>query len=580
MEVIRAIKSTSKIKSIKSIGRGPSYDFTVKDTHRILASGFYTSNCNHPEIETFIHIKRDRTKITGANISIRVTDEFMHAVESDGNFTLQWPVDVPVSEAKVVRVVKARDIWDQFIDAGWDSAEPGILFWDAMVNNGVADIYKDLGFKTVSTNPCAELALSEGDSCRLLAIDITHFVENPFLPNATFNFESFDKCAQIAQRLMDDIVDLEIEMVDKIIQKVESDPESAHVKMIELNLWKKIREACVNGRRTGLGLTAVGDGLAMLNVKYGSEESVEWTERIYRALALASYRSSVTLAEERGTFPIYNYDLEKNHVFIQRIMSQDPELEKKYKKFGRRNIANTTTAPVGSLSTMTQTTSGIEPVFMLSYTRRKKINPNDVNAKVDFVDAVGDKWTNYTIYHHGFRQWMEATGKTDPAESPYHGATCNDIDWLMSVKLQAAAQKWVCHSISKTCNLPQNASHDLVSKVYLEAWKSGCKGFTVYRDKSRDGVLVNDDGKVQIDIKGRYDGVPVEEIEKMLEIGKKYEQNMPSGYKKTLDEVKTYLENRVNPQLIVERVIANNENHAVKRPKELECDIRQVKIAG
>lgn len=579
MEVIRVIKSTSKIKSIKSIGRGPSYDFTVKDTHRILANGFYTSNCNHPEIETFIHIKRDRTKVTGANISIKLCDEFMEAVDKDTDFTLQWPIDVPVEQAKITKVVRARDIWEQFIDAGWDSAEPGGLFWDAMINNGVADIYKDFGFKTVSTNPCAELALSMGDSCRLLAIDLTHFVDGAFTNNPTFNFEKFDECAQIGQRLLDDIVDLEIEMIDKIINKVQTDPESEYVKTIELELWKKIRSACVNGRRTGLGPTGLGDALAMLNVRYGSEESIEWTDKIYRALALASYRSSVKMAEERGPFVVYDYELEHQHPFIQRIMSQDSELAERYKKFGRRNIANTTTAPVGSLSTLTQTTSGIEPAFMLSYTRRKKQNPNDIDSKVDFVDAMGDKWTNHTVYHHAFKQWMDVTGKTDVKDSPYHKALSNDIDWMMTVKLQATAQKWICHSISKTVNLPQNASHDLVSQVYLEAWKSGCKGITVYRDKSRDGVLVSDDGKVQIDIPGRYDAVPDAEIEKMLGIGEKYFRNMPSGYKTTLKQIKEYYESRKNPKPVQERSLVE-ENHALKRHKELPCDIKQVKIAG
>lgn len=1053
MEVIRVIKSTSKIKSIKSIGRGPSYDFTVKDTHRILANGFYTSNCNHPEIETFIHLKRDRTRVTGANISIRVTDDFMHAVENDTEFTLQWPVDVPVEEAKITKVVRAKDVYEQLVDAGWDSAEPGILFWDAIINNGIADVYKDYGFETISTNPCltgdtlvavadgrgsvsfkqladegsdvpvytsdesgnvvirtmrnprctgvsvpvmkvtiegghsfkatpnhklplldgrtvevkdlqpgdqlqimkrvdrrlvelnpkirtqnknqyivienrnkaksehrmiwefyngkvklgnvihhidfnsknnkidnlqslpykqhinihrvnmlggknpmrraqtewseekwqsyhdnmskvisgvnngmsydvsneelfkhavllakqqgirfscwswvdyakannlpqflveyrfgkyktfeewaiaasifagvnidivnfdpriqksiidaksqgydiqiedndikvkrvcewckkefyvsfssreksfcdsscsnryqykinsakiintvnqthakkaqetrkqqldiytnlrfelgkepkcddwiaackrsdvpfrtgtkygfkswkdlkahaalhnhrivsientgfenvyngtvdqfhtffmggwecenneqlfvsslncGEIPLSRHDACRLLAIDLTHFVDGAFTSNPTFDFEKFDECSQIGQRLLDDIIDLEIEAIDKIIGKIESDPESESVKTIELELWKKIRQSNVNGRRTGLGPTGLGDALAMLNVRYGSEESIEWTDKIYRALALASYRSSVKMAEERGPFVVYDYELEHQHPFIQRIMSQDSELAERYKKFGRRNIANTTTAPVGSLSTLTQTTSGIEPAFMLSYTRRKKQNPNDIDSKVDFVDAMGDKWTNHTVYHHAFKQWMDVTGKTDVKDSPYHKALSNDIDWMMTVKLQATAQKWICHSISKTVNLPQNASHDLVSQVYLEAWKSGCKGITVYRDKSRDGVLVSDDGKVQIDIPGRYDAVPDAEIEKMLGIGEKYFRNMPSGYKTTLKQIKEYYESRKNPKPVQERSLVE-ENHALKRHKELLCDIKQVKIAG
>lgn len=542
-----------------------------------------TISVHHPEIETFIHIKRDRSMVTGANISIRVTNDFMRAVESDSDFTLQWPVDVPLKDAKVVRTVKAREIWEQIIDAAWDSAEPGVLFWDTALEMSPADAYASKGFRSISTNPCGEIILSAYDSCRLLVVDLTHFVKNDFQASAEFDFDHFSNIVQKAQRLMDDLIDLELEAVDKIIGKINSDPESARTKRHELELWGQIKKACIDGRRTGLGITGLGDALAMMNVRYGSEESVVWTDRIYRALALASYRSSVKMAEERGAFPAYDFELEKNHPFITRIMNEDPELEKLYRKFGRRNIANTTTAPVGSGSMLTQTTSGIEGCHLLSYIRRIKKTALDVDAKTDFVDELGDKWTHFPIYHHFFKRWMDVTGKTNPEESPYHKATSADVDWLMSVKVQAAAQRWICHSISKTCNLPVDVSHELVDKVYLEAWKSGCKGFTVYRDKSRDGVLISEEG-VELDFNARYDLVAVDEIQKMLEIGRKHRTKMQPGYVKTLERLETYLAHRTgtvpSEDDSRERVNKIVENHAPRRPKELSCDIHQAKIAG
>jgi ribonucleoside-diphosphate reductase alpha chain len=545
-----------------------------------------TVSVKHPEIETFIHIKRDKTKVTGANVSIRVTDDFMQAVDDDAHFTLQWPVDVSLEQATVTRRVRARDIWEQIVDAAWDSAEPGVLFWDAIERMSPADAYASCGFRSTSTNPCGEIPISgeRSDSCRLLVVDLTHFVFDPFKSSTSFDFAAFNETVQDAQRLMDDLVDLELEAVDAIIAKVKADAEPEHVKRIELELWERIRSAGKDGRRTGLGITGLGDALAMLNIQYGSQASVDRTGEIYRELALGAYRSTVTLAKERGAFPVYDFDLEKDHPFLKKVMNADKDLARDWKRYGRRNIALTTTAPVGSVSTLTQTTSGIEPAFLLSYTRRKKVNPNDKNARVDFVDRLGDRWTEFPVYHHNFKTWMDVTGKTDVRESPYHQATSNDVDWLMSVKLQAAAQEWVCHSISKTCNLPQDASHDTISKVYLEAWRSGCKGFTVYRDRSRDGVLVSDT-KVSIDLNTRYDGVPTEEVETLYRLGRKYQQHMPAGYIKTLSELETYLTRRLNradvtsddSDVKVEQII---ENHAPKRPKELPCDIHQVKVSG
>lgn len=493
-----------------------------------------TISVAHPEIETFINIKRDLKKVTGANISIRLTDDFMQAVKDDKAFTLQWPVDVPVAEATITKTVRAKEIWNQIIEAAWASAEPGLLFWDTVKRNTPTEAYKSLGYGNVSTNPCGELVLSPYDSCRLLLVNLSKFVKYPFDAGAMFDYVSFATAAQVAQRLMDDLVDLELEAVDKIIQKIENDKEPEHVKLAELSLWRKIKNAASGARRTGLGITALGDALAQLGIRYGSEESVSRTEEIYKVLAVNAYRSSVKMAAERGTFPVYSYDLEKDHPFIQRIMNVDPTLKADYMKYGRRNIALTTTAPAGSVSCLTQTTSGIEPAFLVSYTRRKKLTSTDVDSRVDFVDALGDKWQEYKIYHHNYKKWMDVAGKGDNIEmSPYWKATSNDIDWGMSVKLQAAAQKWVCHSLSKTCNLPSTATKDTVAQVYMAAWESGCKGFTVYRDGSRAGVLVSDEQK-------------------------------KDAVSSNTDE---------QPATIV-------ENHAPKRPKELPCDIHRINVRG
>jgi len=456
-------------------------------------------SCHHPEIRTFINIKRDKKKVTGANISIRMTDEFMKAVKQDKQVELRFPVDSKTPS--ISEMVNAREIWSEIIQAAWESAEPGILFWDNVVNNGPADIYES--YKSTSTNPCGEITLSPYDSCRLMVVNLNSFVNDAFTDKAEFDFVKFAEVTQVAQRLMDDMIDIELEQIDKILKKIHADIEPENVKKIEIDLWNNIKNACINGRRTGLGITALGDALAALNIRYGSKESIKKTEEIYKALAINSEKASCMMARDRGTFPIFDAKLERGHPFIERLLESDPELKTLYKKHGRRNISTTTTAPVGSVSTMTQTTSGIEPSFLLKYTRRKKINPNDKSAKVDFVDDMGDKWQEFPVYHHGFRKWMEVTGKEKIEDSPYFKATSNEIDWVASVDLQAAAQKWVSHSISKTCNLPNSATKELVSEIYMKAWESGCKGFTIYRDGCRTGVLVDDKPKETKEKSGR-----------------------------------------------------------------------------
>lgn len=452
---------------------------------------------HHPEIRTFVNIKKNLEKVTGANISIRLSDEFMTAVENKEDFEVRWPVDSkdPVVSTKI----SASDLWDEINEAAWSAAEPGLLFWDNIKKYSPADAYEQ--FQTISTNPCGEIVLSAYDSCRLLLVNALSFVTEPFQRNADFDYAKFGEVVRVAQRLMDDVIDLELEAIDQLIAKIESDPEPQEVKQIELNLWNKIRSTCEQGRRTGLGLTAVGDALAACGIVYGTQKSVEVIENIYKTLAINSYRSSITMAKERGAFPAFDYETEKNHPFINRIMdAKEPaylaavtSLKDDWKKYGRRNIANTTTAPAGSVSICTQTTSGIEPVFSLSYKRRKKINPNDpTNPKVDFVDDLGDKWQEFEVFHHGFAKWKETTGLTKVEESPYYKATANDIDWVMKVKAQAAAQKWICHSISNTTNLPKDTTVETVKDIYMTGWKSGCKGVTIYRDGCRSGVLVND----------------------------------------------------------------------------------------
>jgi len=461
-----------------------------------------TIDCRHPEIMNFINIKRDRKRVTGANISVRWHDDFMQAVVEGIDYDLRWPVDANLSEAEVIKAVNAREVWGAFVDAAWASAEPGALFWTTAIKNSPADIYSSMGYGSQSTNPCGEIILSPYDSCRLMVVNLKSFVLNPFLETSRFDFDRFSNVVTKAQRLMDDMIDLEIEQIHKIIEKIEKDPEPSNVKKIEIDLWKKIEKQALSGRRTGLGITALGDALASLGMVYGSERSIEATEEIYKALAVASHSESIRLAQERGCFPVWDFELEKEHEYLNKILDAcDKNIVNMYLKSGRRNIANTTTAPVGSVSCLTQTTSGIEPAYLLSYKRRRKVTSSF--ERVDFVDDLGDKWQMYDVFHPGVAEWMSVTGKEDITKSPYHNATSNDIDWVKSVELQAAAQRWIDHSISKTCNLPKDATRETVADVYMRAWLTGCKGFTVYRDGCRDGVLVSNEKKVDLDVNGQ-----------------------------------------------------------------------------
>lgn len=456
-----------------------------------------TCSVHHPQILDFIKIKRDKKRVTGANISIRLSDEFLAAVESGSQYQLRFPVDS--KEPIVTKMIDAKTVWDEIIESAHGYAEPGLLFWDNIIRNSPADIYESEGFKTVSTNPCGEIPLCAYDSCRLMLMNLFTFVRDPFTPEARFATEDFRKSVIIAQRLMDDLIDLELEQIDKIMEKIETDPEPEDVKELERSLWKKIRAKAIAGRRTGLGVTAVGDALAALGTRYGSDVSIELVELMYKELATAAYRSSCIMAEERGAFPIYSFEKELNHPFIERILDAEPGLREMSKKTGRRNISLLTTAPAGTVSVESQTTSGIEPAFLIGYTRRKKINTMDENAVVDFIDDSGDRWTEYEVFHHNFNLWMKVTGKTRDQieESPYWGATSADVNWVQKVKLQAAAQKWICHAISNTTNLPKGTSKETVMDVYTAGWKSGCKGVTVYVDGCRSGVLITNDDNVR-----------------------------------------------------------------------------------
>jgi ribonucleoside-diphosphate reductase alpha chain len=453
-----------------------------------------TLSCHHPDIDTFIKIKRDLKKVTGANISLRITDEFMNAVEKGEKYQQRFPVEKDACHT-VSEWIDAREVWQQIIESAHQSAEPGILFWDNILNYTPAQIYEDEGYGITSTNPCSELVLSPYDSCRLLLLNVTSFVNDRFTEKSKFDYALFAKKTRQAQRLMDDMVDLEIECVDKILAKIDTDPEPDNTKLVERNLWNKIKDAALGGRRTGLGMTGIGDAIAMLDLKYGDKSAQKEIEKITKTLALSAYRESCNLAKERGPFSIYNFQKERGNAFIERLFSADPELRSLHEKYGRRNIALTTIAPCGSVSVETQTTSGIEPAFMLKYTRRKKLTENDTSARVDFVDDLGDKWQEFDVYHHGIKTWMDVTGETDIESSPYAGATAMEIGWEAGVDMQAAAQKWICHSISKTCNLPNSATVEDVDKIYRAGWKKGLKGMTVYRDGSRTGVLIDSDDK-------------------------------------------------------------------------------------
>lgn len=461
----------------------------------------------HPDAEGFIDAKMDGTKVTGANVSVKVTDDFMESVVNDTSFRQQYPIDS--NEPKFEKETNAKQLWGKIVHNAWKSAEPGVLFWDTVVNESIPDCYADLGFKTVSTNPCGEIPLCPYDSCRLLAINLFSYVDQPFTEGATFNMQKFKKHVNYAQRIMDDIVDLEMEKIDAIIKKIEDDPEALEVKRTELTLWKKIKQKCMEGRRTGVGITAEGDMLAALGMRYGTDEALDFSVKVHKNLAVEAYRSSVNMAKDRGSFPIYDSMREEKNPMINRIKESDPALYEDMVKYGRRNIALLTIAPTGTTSIMTQTTSGIEPVFMVSYKRRRKVNPNDKSVKVDFVDEVGDAWEEYHVFHHNFKTWLEVNGHdlnrvaTYSEEelnglieqSPYNKATANDVDWVNKVKMQGAIQKWVDHSISVTVNVPEDISEEMIGKIYVTGWESGCKGITVYRDGSRSGVLISNDEK-------------------------------------------------------------------------------------
>ena len=454
----------------------------------------------HPDSEAFIDAKMQEGKITGANVSVKLDDEFMQCAIDGKEYTQKFPID---SDAPIVtKKADAKKLWEKIVHNAWKSAEPGVLFWDTILRESIPDCYADLGFRTVSTNPCGEIPLCPYDSCRLLSVNLYSYVVNPFTPEAYFDFDLFKKHVALAQRIMDDIVDMEMEKIDKIIEKVKSDPQADVVKETELHLWQKIKRKSAMGRRTGVGITAEGDMLAAMNLRYGTQEATDFSVEVHKTLALAAYRSSVVMAKERGAFEVYDSEREKNNPFINRIREAEPELYADMLKYGRRNIACLTIAPTGTTRLMTQTTSGIEPVFMPVYKRRRKVNPTDTDVHVDFVDESGDSFEEFIVFHHKFLTWMKINGYDTEKrytqeeldqlveKSPYYKATANDVDWLMKVRMQGAIQKWVDHSISVTINLPNNVDEQLVNRLYVEAWRSGCKGCTVYRDGSRSGVMI------------------------------------------------------------------------------------------
>lgn len=503
---IRPKGSPVKNSALTSTGIVPFMERYSNSTREVAQDGrrgalMLSIAIRHPEAEAFIDAKMTEGKITGANVSVKVDDEFMRCATEGRPYHQQFPVssNTPLVE----KDIDATALWHKIVHNAWKSAEPGVLFWDTILRESIPDCYADLGFRTVSTNPCGEIPLCPYDSCRLLAINLYSYVDNPFTPQATFNFELFKKHVAMAQRFMDDIIDLEQEKIDAILNKVANDPQSDEVKYTERHLWEKIKHKTAQGRRTGVGITAEGDMLAALGLRYGTEEATEMAVKVQQTLALSAYASSVNMAKERGAFPVYDAKREENNPFVLRIKEHDAALYDDMVKYGRRNIACLTIAPTGTTSLMTQTTSGIEPVFMPVYKRRRKVNPNDTNVHVDFVDETGDSFEEYIVYHPKFITWMKAQGLDTEkrytqeeidelvARSPYYKATANDVDWLMKVRMQGAIQKWVDHSISVTVNLPNSVDEELVNRLYVEAWKSGCKGCTIYRDGSRAGVLVS-----------------------------------------------------------------------------------------
>lgn len=532
-----------KNSALTSTGLVPFMERYSNSTREVAQDGrrgalMLTVSIKHPDSEDFIDAKMTPGKVTGANVSVRIDDDFMKSAIEGTPYKQTYPVNS--SDPLVTKEIYASSLWKKIIHDAWQSAEPGVLFWDTIIRESLADCYADLGFETVSTNPCGEIPLCTYDSCRLLAINLYSYVKHPFTKDAEFDFELFRQHVSAAQRIMDDIIDLEMEKIDLIIKKIGEDPETDEVKQTELNLWKKIQEKTAAGRRTGCGTTAEGDMLAALGYIYGTPEATEFSTRVHRELALAYFRASVDLAEQRGAFSIYDAEREKNNPFIARLRKEDPELIEKMERVGRRNISCLTIAPTGTTSLMTQTTSGIEPVFMPVYKRRRKVNPSDENVRIDFIDEVGDSYEEYVVYHHKFLEWMRINGieaKENPtaeeledlvARSPYNKATANDVDWMEKVRMQGEIQKWVDHSISVTINLPNNVSEELVGDLYMEAWKAGCKGCTVYRDGSRNNVL--------------------EALPKKTEKNNSTDSNPLSG-------------------------LIHTPDHTIKRPNELEADV-------
>ncbi|HOH24693.1 MAG TPA: adenosylcobalamin-dependent ribonucleoside-diphosphate reductase, partial [Bacteroidales bacterium] len=503
---IRPKGTPVKNSALTSTGIVPFMERYSNSTREVAQDGrrgalMLTVSIKHPDSESFIDAKMTEGKVTGANVSVKLTDEFMRAATENLPFVQQYPVNA--SDPDITKEINAKALWKKIVHNAWRSAEPGVLFWDTILNESVPDCYADLGFRTVSTNPCGEIPLCPYDSCRLLAINLYSYVNKPFTTEASFDYELFKKHVALAQRIMDDIIDLEMEKIDRILEKIDSDPEDPEIKRAERILWEKIKAKTAQGRRTGVGTTAEGDMLAALNLRYGTEEASDFSEKIHRLVAIEAYRSSINLAKERGAFSIYNYEREENNPYIKRLFNEAPELKEDMKAYGRRNIACLTIAPTGTTSLMTQTTSGVEPAFSLIYKRRRKINPNDPGARVDFKDENGDCFEEYIVFHHKFVTWMEAQGYPTAknytqeeldemiAKSPYYKATSKDVDWMQKVKMQGRIQKWVDHSISVTINLPADVSEELVNQLYIEAWRSGCKGCTVYRDGSRSGVLLD-----------------------------------------------------------------------------------------
>ncbi|HIT15370.1 MAG TPA: adenosylcobalamin-dependent ribonucleoside-diphosphate reductase [Candidatus Avimuribaculum pullicola] len=503
---IRPKGSPVKNSALTSTGLVPFMERYSNSTREVAQDGrrgalMLTVSIKHPDSEAFIDAKMTEGRVTGANVSVRIDDDFMRAAINGEPYVQQYPVnsDTPVYKKEI----DAMTLWRKIVHNAWKSAEPGVLFWDTIERESIPDCYADLGFKTISTNPCGEIPLCPYDSCRLIAINLFSYVKNPFTAEASFDYDLFKKHVACAQRLMDDIIDLEMEKIDMIIEKIKSDPETMEVKETELHLWHKIKTKTLKGRRTGVGTTAEGDMLAAMGLRYGSDEAIDFSESVHKTLAIAAYGSSVMMAQERGAFEIYDAEREKNNPFVNRLKEACPELYENMVKYGRRNIACLTIAPTGTTSLMTQTTSGIEPVFMPVYKRRRKVNPNDPDVRIDYTDETGDSFEEYIVYHHKFIMWMKTVGievkdsytqaELDEivAKSPYHKATSNDIDWLAKVRMQGRIQKWVDHSISVTINLPSDVTEDLVNDLYVEAWKVGCKGCTVYREGSRSGVLIS-----------------------------------------------------------------------------------------